>query len=1080
MMLQTNFDFLKDEFTLLGNLGGSAELLVYSDPVAALIKLRQFGEVFTNVLFNEHGMELPYDDSFHTRLKELEYNGILPERVKDLLFTIKKKGNVAVHQVKGSTEDAKTLLFSAFKISKWLCETYSVRQTDLSDLKFKPPVEFDAQQELSSLEKDYQELEAKFNKLLKEREAQGITDEKKHQIQERKQKATRRLDMSEAETREIIDAQLQEAGWEANTSELNFKLHKTTPQRGKNMAIAEWPVGNKWADYALFIGTDLYGIAEAKKYAKDISTDLHQSRIYAELAEEKHSASLLGKWDELKVPFLFSTNGRPYLEQLKTKSGIWFLDIRHEHQMARPLKGWYSPQGLVELFNQDTGSANKKLVNNSPDFLSDPNGLNLRDYQLKAIKAVENTLLNAPQVNRALLAMATGTGKTRTIMGLCYRLVQTNRFKRILFLVDRNLLGTQAQDRFKDTRVADLSTFADIYKISELKHIQPEKDTRVHFATVQSLVKRLFYSEDDANKPTIDAYDCIIVDEAHRGYLLDREMDDEELTFKDQRDYVSKYRMVLDYFDAFAVGLTATPALHTTKIFGKPVYTYSYREAVIDGYLIDHDPPHKIMTKLSEEGIHWVKGEKPKAYDKENNAIMEMAELEDELAIEVAGFNKMVITENFNRTVIEQLVQELDPESDEKTLVFAVTDEHADMVVRIFKEEFENIGLELPDKAIEKITGNVHDPQGLVNHYKNERYPNVAVTVDLLTTGIDVPQICNLVFLRRIKSRILYEQMLGRATRLCDEIGKEKFRIFDAVRLYESLGDYSQMKPVVPNPKTTFTQLVDELDEIDNEERTRQQIEQIIAKFRRKQKNIDGPDLERFKYHTKDQDPETFTQSLKQMAKEGDTESLKKLDGIWNFLDELKTSPKFQLVSEHEDEYRGTERGYGHGEKPEDYLLNFEKYIKENLNKIEALQMICSRPKELDRKSLRELRIILDQHGFNTNSLNAAWKDAKNEDIAADIISYIRTLALGDSLISHEERIERAIQKIRNMQKWNAVQRKWIDRFEVQLKKETVLRLEDLNEDPFDKKGGVQKLNKVFNNRLDEIIDKLNDELYTA
>ena len=797
--MPSNFIFLKEEFPILANIAETAELNIYSDPVTALFKLRQFGEKYVHILFDEHGMELPRESTFHNCLKDLEYNGVLPERVKDLLFTIKNKGNYAVHDNKGTTDDAKTILFSAFKIAKWLCETYSVKSVDLSDIKFNPPVEVDTQKELQDLEISYKELEEKFNKLQAERKTEGITEQRANEINTRKKKATAKIEMSEAETRELIDAQLQQAGWEVNTNELNYKINKTVPQRGKNMAIAEWPVGKKWADYALFIGNELYGIVEAKKYSHDISTDLGQSMIYAELAEAKYGANIIGQWNSYKVPFLFSTNGRPFLEQIKTKSGIWFLDARHELNNSKSIKAWYSPEGLIKLFDQDTQSANDKLKNNPLDFLQSKSGLGLRNYQLKAIKAVEDTLINQPDQNRALLAMATGTGKTRTIMGLCYRLIQTNRFKRILFLVDRSLLGTQAFDSFKDTKVVDLNTFAEIYEVKGLKDLKPDKDTRLHFATVQSMVKRLFYNDNDISIPTVDAYDCIIIDEAHRGYLLDKEIDEDDLNFKDQRDYVSKYRMVLDYFDAFAVGLTATPALHTTDIFGKPVYTYSYREAVIDGYLIDHDPPYIIKTKLSEEGIVWKKGEKPQAYDKENNEIVELAELEDELSIEVAGFNKLVITENFNRAVITELVNQLDPESDEKTLIFAATDEHADLVVTLLKEAFSDIGLDLPENAIRKITGNTYDPQDLVKHYKNERFPNIAVTVDLLTTGIDVPQICNLVFLRRIKSRILYEQMLGRATRRCDDIGKEQFHIYDAVRLYESLQDYTQMKPVVPN-----------------------------------------------------------------------------------------------------------------------------------------------------------------------------------------------------------------------------------------------------------------------------------------
>lgn len=269
------------------------------------------------------------------------------------------------------------------------------------------------------------------------------------------------------------------------------------------------------------------------------------------------------------------------------------------------------------------------------------------------------------------------------------------------------------------------------------------------------MVKRILYSDNEQEKIPVDAYDCIIIDEAHRGYLMDKEIDEEDFSFKDQRDYISKYRMVVDYFDAYAIGLTATPALHTKEIFGSPIYTYSYREAVVDGFLADHDPPFIIKTKLGEEGIKWEKGEKLKGYDKETNTIIELSELEDELEIDIAGFNKLVITENFNRTVIKELVKHLDPEGEEKTLIFAATDEHADRVVQFLKEEFVTMGVDIPDDAIQKITGKSYDPEEQVKRYKNEKYPNVAVTVDLLTTGIDVPPICNLVFLRRVKSILM-------------------------------------------------------------------------------------------------------------------------------------------------------------------------------------------------------------------------------------------------------------------------------------------------------------------------------------
>lgn len=1077
-MEKSNFFYLESEFPLLFNIAQAAELHLHDDPVTCLFKLRQFGEKLSELLFEEHRLEFPYDNTFHNRLKTLEFESILPANIQDLFHTIRSKGNKAVHDSDGSIDDAKGTLHSSFKIAKWFYETYSEEMKDVSGLRFHVPEKLDARHALHELSIQYQELEERFAKLLEERSTEGLSTEEKSVIVERSAKAASKVEMSEAETRELIDAQLIQAGWEADTGRLNYKQNRTMPVRGRNMAIAEWPAGGKWADYALFIGTELYGIVEAKKYAQDISTNLQQSKVYAELVSEVEGTSLTGVWGDYKVPFLFSTNGRPYLEQIKTKSGIWFLDIRKEYNTARPLQGWYSPAGLATLFEQDIASANEKLREEPADFLKDANGLGLRDYQVAAINAVERQLIENPEARRALIAMATGTGKTRTIIGLCYRLIQTNRFRRILFLVDRTLLGTQALNAFKDNKLVGLNTFAEIYGIKGLKEAVPDIETRLQFATVQGMVKRLFYTEDDS-KPPVDQYDCIIIDEAHRGYLMDREIDEDDLHFKDQRDYVSKYRMVLDYFDVFAVGLTATPALHTKEIFGSPVYTYSYREAVIDGFLIDHEPPYIIKTKLSEEGIEWKKGEKPKVYDRETNSIIELQELEDELQIEVSGFNKSVLTENFNRTVIGQLVLQLDPEGEEKTLIFAATDEHADDVVRILKEEFQQIGVDVSDDAIQKITGKSYNPQEQFTRFKNEKYPNIAVTVDLLTTGIDVPAICNLVFLRRIKSRILYEQMLGRATRRCEEIGKEIFRIYDAVRIYEALEDYTQMKPVVPNPKTSFKQLAEEVQHITSEERAQKQLEQIIAKLQVKKRKMTEAQEAQFQYNAKGTDPESFINMLRDNPPLETLEQIVEYANLWKFLDELKSDAKAILVSDHEDEYIITERGYGKGEKPEDYLESFTEFIQNNRNKITALNVVCTRPKELDRKSLKELMIALDQEGYNVRSLHAAWKDTKNEDIAADIISYIRTLALGSSLISHEERIANAVNKVRTMRDWNKVQEKWLDRIEKQLIKETVLRVEDLNDDPFRDAGGFDRLDKIFENQLELIVNQINDNLYS-
>lgn len=1074
-----NFEFLADEYPLLANLSQSAEYHLYTDPAVSLFKLRLFGEKLTEILFQVHFLDLPYKDSLHYRILDLQNENILPDRIASLLIIIKNKGNIAVHQNRGNFNDGMTALLSAFTISKWFVDSYADSpSSDLNNLRFEKPPQLDARHALSILEQVYSELEGELETY--KSELKKLTEDQEAALKVKAFKAANKIELTEAETRAIIDEQLRQAGWEADTDNLRFSKG-TRPQKGKNLAIAEWNLQGKKADYALFIGLNFYGVVEAKKRQKDVISDLGQAKVYAKRVAEEHGAKLLGQWGNYHVPFLFSTNSRPYHKELETKSGTWFLDGRKSTNHPRALRGWFSPRDLKELYKQNIPEANSKLQEEPFDYLQDKEGLSLRYYQVDAIKAVEEKVINNFDEKRALLAMATGTGKTRTIIGLCYRLIKSKRFKRILFLVDRNILGKQAADSFNDVVIDDFQTFDKIYDLKGMKDKLPDPDTKVHFATVQSLVKRILYTEENQSAPAIGNYDCIIVDEAHRGYTLDKEMDEDEVDFKNQKDFVSKYKLVLDYFDAFRIGLTATPALHTSQIFGKPVYRYTYPQAVIDGFLIDHEPPFNIKTKLSQLGIVWKKGEKPKVYDRNNNIIIELDELEDEMKIDIEGFNKLVITENFNKAVIKELVKYLDPEDEEKTLIFAASDEHADLVVKLLKAAFKKAEIDVDDDAIKKITGSVYDPPQQVINYKNEKYPNIVVTVDLLTTGVDVPEICNLVFLRRVKSRILYDQMLGRATRKCDKIGKEVFKIYDAVRLYESLQDVSEMRPVVVNPTATFEQLINEIDSIEKEQTIIKQIEQLVAKIQRKRKTIQekNENEENFLRLSGGESPDEFIKKLRELEPKEAAKLVKKKKELFKYLDEMRGVPKHQLISHHEDEVQEVARGYGEGTKPEDYLQNFKTFIEENRNKIAAIDIICTRPKELTRKSLKELLLILSGNGFTTPHLKTAWKQSKNEDIAADIIAYIRTLTMGTALETREERIERAFKQLFALRKWTKIQRNWLERIRSKLIDEIILDEEFFSKEPFKSDGGYKRLNKIFKNELDLVVNTINDNLYS-
>lgn len=904
---------------------------------------------------------------------------------------------------------------------------------------------------------------------------------------------SRNFYLSEFETQEIIDRQLRSAGWEADYRLLRFSAG-IRPEPGRNVAIAEWNIQGKRADYALFKGLDWVGVVEAKKQEKDIVSDLKQSKRYSKRAEAENGAVLLGKWDGYKVPFLYASNGRPYNESVKTKSGVWHWDARNSRNLRRPLRGFHSPQNIQEILEKDQEKALSRLPETSLDYLKSDLGLNLRPYQIDCITEVESHISQdiahpaQDDSRRALIAMATGTGKTRTVIGLCHRLIQNGVFKRILFLADRNLLASQAEDRFHDTPVLNGEALAGIFPAQKMDERLLDLSSRIQFATVQGMIARIFNNKDSQSIPSIGDYDCIVVDEAHRGYNLDKELSEEELLIKNEEDYRSKYKQVLDYFDAYRIGLTATPALHTEKVFGKPAFKYSYRQAVMDGFLVDMEPPISIQTILNENGITWEAGESPQVIDNKTGEVEDLDALEDELHLEVDSFNRVVITEPFNRVIASYLVRELDPEGPAKTLIFAANDSHADLIVQCLYEAYDDVGDPAREGSILKITGRTDQPKQATLDFKNEKFPNIAVTVDLLTTGIDVPRIANLVFLRRVRSRILFEQMLGRATRLCDDFDKPYFKVYDAVRMYEAIEDFSNMRPVVTNPNESFADLFRQMKATDDPGLESQLVEQFIAKLQQKKRAFREEYQSAFETSSGGfLSPDEFIQELHQWSPEQAAQFLKGRRRFFSFLDEMKRLPAHQLVSQHPDALLGASMGFTEeGMEPGDYLETFAQYIRDHQNQIQALTLLLTKPGKISAKELKELKLKLDEAGYNRTALNAAWRQAKKEDIAADIIAYIRTLVLNDALIQPKDRVRKAFAKVRGSFDLTAKQKQWLKNIEEEFVKKTnldtppILRPEFLEEERFRMEGGAKRINRIFENRFGEIVEAINENMYPS
>ena len=1116
--LTSNFVFFESYEASLFKLGLLAERYFADDPETTLIKLRQLSEQLTGLTATTMGRYRPEETHFET-LKRLEAEGIIPSEMARIFHEVRKKGNLATHQSQGNHHQALGTMKLTWQLALWFHRTF--KDNGYQSGPFIPPsppkdegetlkAELERlnqvlQQALEEKSVTLQQLELthgllkgsqddlifwrtlseeidKDNQALKDKLAEqqklNVTLPKTtfDNLLKSGTQAAQHLQLDEKDTRKLIDAQLRDAGWFAD-SETVVHRKGTRPEKGKNMAIAEWPTRSGPADYVLFMGLKPVATVEAKRKNIDVSAALQQAKRYSRdfvVSDDLEHPG--GLWNNYQIPFTFSSNGRPYLKQIATRSGIWFADVRKPGNLSRALDGWYTPEGLKALLKVDEDKAHQELAAAEFDY-----DLKLRPYQQLAIRAAETAIANGQR--EMLLAMATGTGKTKTCIALIYRLLKVQRFRRVLFLVDRSALGIQAANAFKDTRMENLQTFADIFGIKELEDQTPDSATSVHIATVQGMVKRLLMPSEDATIPSVDQYDCIVIDECHRGYLLDRELSDTEMTFRDYDDYISKYRRVIEYFDAVKIGLTATPALHTTQIFGEPIYTYSYREAVVDGFLIDYEPPVQIVTELAQNGMLWAKGAPIKLYNPKTSEVVNHI-TPDAVTLEVEDFNRKVITTAFNKAVCDYLATELDPQSKHKTLIFCVNDAHADLVVQTLKESFSQKYGSVDDDAVVKITGSADKPLELIRRYKNEVLPNIAVTVDLLTTGIDVPEICNLVFLRRGNSRILYDQMMGRATRLCEDIGKDYFRIFDAVKLFEALADMTDMKPVVTNPDIGFEQLIRELTQLETDDERGFVRDQMLAKLQRKKQHMTDTTRQDFETVTGGLNPDAFIAKLKGMTLNEVAQWFVANPQLGEILDRKGEGQKTLLIiSEHEDALVSAERGYGNATRPQDYLDAFGAFIRANQDTIPALVTVLTRPRDLTRKELRQLTLELDRAGFTESNLKTAYLQMTNQEMTARLIGYIRKAAMNEPLLPFEQRVDNALQRILAQKAWSTPQRDWLKRIAAQTKANTLVD-KDALDDPnllFKREGGgFTRLDRIFDGQLEQLLASFNESLWQS
>ncbi len=846
-----------------------------------------------------------------------------------------------------------------------------------------------------------------------------------------------------------------------------------------NHAVEEYPTNSGPADYALFVNGKFLGILEAKKVSVDPQNVLEQAKRYS-----KGVLNSIGKWGEYGVPFLFSSNGE----------FIWFLDVRNPLNLSSKISNFLTPSALEELFNQqeiteDTFSSLK---------IENPR---LRYYQSAAITSIENAIVN--RQNKMLVAMATGTGKTFTLVSLIYRLLESKHFKRILFLVDRRALAAQAVRQFISFSTPKGNKFNQEYELYSQRFKKEDFDedekfdpnilpnhyltnpdktkTFVYVSTIQRMTVNLFgwdnsYEQDsddpdyeEADKYETDipihAFDLIIADECHRGYTA-RE--------------AAIWRDTLDHFNAIKIGLTATPAAHTTAYFGTPVYRYTTEQAILDGFLVDYEAV-RITSNVWMNGAFLKEGEQVGIVNTDSGS-ERLDSLEDAREFSSSQIEKDITAPDTNRKIIEEIAKyalkfETDNGHFPKTLIFACNDiqfiSHADQLVSICKEIF-NRG----DDFVKKITGNpnVDRPLQKIREFRNRPNPCIVVTVDMLSTGVDIPALEYVVFMRPVKSRILWVQMLGRGTRLCPEINKDHFTVFDCfggtlIEYFKNTTEFSFDPPL--RDSLTYEQIIKNIyQNVNRDYYTRV----FIKRLRRIEKSTTPEGIQQLS-DLVSQPYNQFIEDLQSNIR-NNFDSTMKIIRNKEFIEYLYSYPRplkefwkgYNILDDVTSEEIFID------EKPIDYLSSFSKFVKENPDQILAIKILLERPKDWNPEVLNELRGKLKKNKFTEKDLQRAHKIVYNKSLA-DIISMVKHAAVDQlPILTAEERVKNAVAKVIEGEHFTYEQMSWIALIEQHLIQNLSIDETDLQTAPaFDQIGGIGKARKLFGKEhLKQLIEKFN------
>ncbi|MBY0405891.1 MAG: DEAD/DEAH box helicase family protein [Cyanobacteria bacterium] len=976
----TNFDFLKDRWPDLASLASFAESYAYTDPASSLVKLRIFAEKMVDILYYELGLIKPNGLlSFRELLHNPEFGKAVPNPIINFLDLIRKEGNKGAHEdrVHFKPDEVIRVLSNVHKISAWFVTTLT--NTKIEIHPFLPP---EKPPSISELKKKQEELEEKLEKLQKNQDEkrfenphQLLSETQKEDFQLKARKMADSMGLTEAQTRKLlIDSLLLDAGWELLKNPEAYNPHKSKPQ-----ALPEYPIkhqptasGTGYADYVL-MGSNGKPIAviEAKNTSRSAEDGQAQAKLYADGIEKETG----------QRPFIFFTNGHD----------IFFQDVVNGYPHRR-VWGFYDQEKLEYLLFQGHNRKTLKDVEINTQISG-------RDYQLECIRRVYESF--DLKHRKGLIVMATGTGKTRVAVSLIDGLMRAKWTKRILFLVDRKELRKQAIDAFKEH-------MPDETPVVITSGNKFEQNNRLYFATYQTMIEAY-------QAFNIGFFDLIIADESHRSIY-------------------KTYRELFLYFDALQIGLTATPVgfinRNTFNFFGltttDPTYHYSYEEAV------NHNPPYLVRYVVDEQSTGFLRrGMKEKDFTQEQREqLEEQGEDPDTYDFEPSDMDKLIMNRDTNRQILKNLMEK--GFKDEtgtkpgKTIIFARNHKHALLLAEIFNElypQFEGKIAQVIDSHIERSEELIEGFKGKKKEFKDL---DIAISVDMLDTGIDVPEIVNLVFAKPIYSKVKFLQMIGRGTRLCPKCKdlcthKSQFMIFDPWRNFQFFdinpdGKIPKEQPSLPERlfsarlalfqtiqysspfvDTVYQHLRSDIEHLPEKSVTVRERWQVVEKVQQDKfwdKLLEKPDAESFQLLTRDITPLMRWRNISDEA-----------DALG--FDNKITRAQLAWAQGNQEQFKTYQ----------DEIISDVERLRTNLNQVKPqLELIESVQKtayweSISLEKLEELRLQL--RGLMKYRRNDVGESGKFIDVVDYVeAGNIRTPIIAEPMAVYKERLVKVVQEL--------------------------------------------------------------------